>query len=80
MTLSDLGNIGEMLGGVAVLVTLVYLALQIRQNTRTMRSAAHHSANQLGVQINLVLGMNPAVARVLMAGPAKTPFQEPHEA
>ena len=80
MTLSDLGNIGEMLGGVAVLVTLVYLALQIRQNTRTMRSAAHHSANQLGVQINLVLGMNPAVARVLMAGSAKTPFQEPHEA
>ncbi len=80
MTLNDLGNIGELLGGVAVLVTLVYLAFQIRQNTRTMRSAAHHSVNQLGVQINLALGTDPTVARVLMTGSADTPFKEPHEA
>ncbi len=35
MTLSiqDLGAIGELLGSVAVLVTLVYLAMQTRQNT-----------------------------------------------
>jgi hypothetical protein len=79
MTLSDLGNIGETIGGIAVLATLVYLALQIRQNTRTMRAAAHHSANQLGVQINLALGTNPEVARVLMQGSAGVPELEPHQ-
>ena len=32
------------------------------------------------MQINLALGTNPAVARVLMAGSTRTPFEEPHEA
>jgi hypothetical protein len=33
MTIQDLGALGELLGSVAVLVTLIYLALQTRQNT-----------------------------------------------
>ena len=33
MTIQDLGALGELLGSVAVLVTLVYLTLQTRQNT-----------------------------------------------
>jgi hypothetical protein len=34
MTLSDLASIGSLVSGVAVLVSLVYLSLQIRQNAR----------------------------------------------
>ncbi len=34
VSIQDLGSLGEFLGGVAVVVSLVYLALQIRQNTR----------------------------------------------
>jgi hypothetical protein len=34
MSLEDLGNLGEFIAAVAVVVTLVYLAIQIRQNTR----------------------------------------------
>lgn len=34
MTIQDLGAIGELVGGVAVLVTLAYLAVQIKQNTK----------------------------------------------
>ena len=33
LTIQDLGAIGELLGSVAVLATLVYLTLQTRQNT-----------------------------------------------
>jgi len=33
MTIQDLGAIGDLVGGGAVLVTLIYLAIQIRQNT-----------------------------------------------
>ncbi len=39
MTLEDLGNLGDFVGGAAVIVTLVYLAVQIRQNTRMLRQA-----------------------------------------
>ncbi len=37
MTLSELGDLGDFLGGIGVIVTLVYLALQIRQNTEQIR-------------------------------------------
>ncbi len=37
MTLDNLGNIGELIGAIGVIVTLVYLAMQIRQNTGAFR-------------------------------------------
>ncbi len=36
LTIQDLGALGELLGSVAVLATLVYLALQTRQNTQAI--------------------------------------------
>jgi len=36
MTILELGALGEFLGSIAVLATLVYLSMQIRQNTRSM--------------------------------------------
>ena len=51
MDLTQLANLGEFIGGVAVLVTLAYLAVQVRQsraeirrNTETARSTAYHQA------------------------------------
>ena len=32
-----LGNLGDFIGGIAVVATLVYLALQIRQNTNSVK-------------------------------------------
>lgn len=37
MTLQDLGNLGEFTAAVAVLISLIYLAVQIRQNTRWVK-------------------------------------------
>ena len=34
MTIQDLGALGDMIGGVAVVASLIYLAIQIRQNTQ----------------------------------------------
>ncbi len=36
MTIMELGALGELLGAVGVIVTLAYLAVQIKQNTRSM--------------------------------------------
>ena len=33
MSLGDLANLGQIIGAIAVVVSLVYVALQIRQNT-----------------------------------------------
>lgn len=41
MQLSQLGALGEFMGGVAVLVTLVYLAVQIRQSRKLAETSVH---------------------------------------
>lgn len=50
MSIEALGNLGDFVGGVAVVITLIYLALQIRQNSRqiamntaTTQAAAYHA-------------------------------------
>jgi hypothetical protein len=35
-----LGNLGDFIGGIAVVVTLIYLAIQVRQNTIALRTAS----------------------------------------
>ena len=39
MELSQLADLGEFVGGVAVVVTLIYLAAQVRHNTRAVKAA-----------------------------------------
>ena len=43
MNWEALGAIGEIVGAVAVIATLGYLAVQIRQNTRSVRAATLQS-------------------------------------
>ena len=43
MTLSELGSVGEFVGAIAVLVTLVYLAIQIRQAMAATRAQVRQS-------------------------------------
>jgi len=39
LTLQDLGNIGELIAAIATIATLGYLALQIRQNAKSVQGA-----------------------------------------
>lgn len=43
LTAQLLGNFGEFSGAIAVVLTLGYLALQIRQNTRSVRASSFQS-------------------------------------
>jgi len=42
-----LGNFGEFFGAIAVVVTLIYLAGQLRQNTKALRSASYEHWNEI---------------------------------
>ena len=53
LTIQDLGALGELLGSVAVLFTLVYLAMQTRQNT--MAIEAQLDAARIGSSQQLYL-------------------------
>ncbi len=55
LTIQDLGALGELLGSVAVLATLVYLALQTRQNTTAI--AAQLDAAAIAANQNILLSV-----------------------
>lgn len=73
--LEDLGNLGDFLGGIGVVITLLYLALQIRQNNRLLKAetAAAHTRSiegtteELGNWIGGIVE-NREVAEVWMKG------------
>ena len=43
MTIQDWGSVGELVGAIATVATLVYLAIQIRTNTRIAKTSALQS-------------------------------------
>jgi hypothetical protein len=46
VNLEALGSIGDFVGGIGVVITLIYLALQIRQNTRQVEQSMQVSRAQ----------------------------------
>jgi hypothetical protein len=47
MNWESIGAIGEVGGAIGVVVTLIYLAGQLRQNTNALRSASYEHWNQI---------------------------------
>ena len=53
MTLADLGNLGEFIGSIGVVISLVYVGLQIRQNTEATRDMSAQNLTAAVSQTNL---------------------------
>lgn len=68
MTLQDLGSIGEFLGSLGVIISLIYLAIQIRQNTRSVRAATHQAFVEVNSSFAALLLNNDSMARVYRIG------------
>ncbi len=76
MGLSQLADLGELLGGIAVVASLVYLAAQIRQNTRTVKASTLHHNTELWSSLFFRLA-EPDLARAYVAGMAGQPDIKP---
>jgi hypothetical protein len=46
MTIAELGSVGELVGAIATVATLAYLAIQIRSTTRAVRTASAQSVHE----------------------------------
>ncbi len=64
MTLEDLGNIGDLVGGVGVILSLLYLAIQIRQSSRIARLNAHQTIGASMSGLLEKLGSDPELYRI----------------
>lgn len=79
MTIQDLGSIGELIGALGVIVSLVYLGVQIRQNTRSVRSASFQEAIRDVLSITDALATDRELARVYWKGIADFESLAPDE-
>ena len=68
MTLEDLANVGQVVSAIAVVISLAYLALQVRQNTASLRSDAYGRALDRISEMQGRFASDPAFARLWARG------------
>lgn len=68
MTIQDLGAIGELVGAVATVATLAYLAVQIRANTQMMRAQSRREHQSSNAQYAIALAQNSDLADIFNRG------------
>lgn len=75
VTLEDLGNIGEFIGAIGVVASLIYLALQIRQNshqitqnTNSVLGSVELEHTRLASDWLVTIAQNPELGRVWRLG------------
>ena len=83
VTLQDLGSIGEVVAAIATVATLVYLAIQIRHNTRgldqnneLLRLSYENHVREEGTQLRALLASDPVLASIWRRGLAADPAME----
>lgn len=70
MTIMELGALGELLGAIGVIVTLIYLSVQIRQNTRSMNESKRLAlAQTYQIRADALQGMLVQAAASQTIGP-----------
>ena len=62
-----LGNYGEFVGAIAIVITLIYLAVQLKQNTNSVKAAAYQDWVASNLGINMAMS-NPAQSQIVAAG------------
>ena len=68
MNWEAIGAIGEIAGALAVIVTLVYLSAQVRQNTKASRLAAIQAASENSSRFSELLASDPELSELVWRG------------
>ena len=68
MDIQDLGALGELVAAIATLATLIYLALQIRQSSRSVDAATEDGVTTRFNEINMLIGSDPKLGKILTLG------------
>jgi hypothetical protein len=68
MNWDAVGAIGEIVGALAVFLTLIYLALQIRQNTKAVQASAADASISKVTSVRQSMYENAEVSRIYVKG------------
>ena len=68
MNLAELASIGEIVSSIAVIISLVYLAMQIRQNTEAERTSTYQSIVSDFGALNNNMASTPELSDMFVRG------------
>jgi hypothetical protein len=68
MTLEDLGNIGEFVGAIGVILSLVFVGLPLSKNTKPLDDANTQTASSRVIELSLLLAGDAELARLWSDG------------
>ena len=68
MSLADLGSIGEFIGSIAVIISLIYVAIQVRDNTRQLVRSELNQAVSLNSTLRMTIGNSGEYATLIVKG------------
>ena len=80
MTLADLGNIGEFIASIGVLITLIYLAIQIRQNTDALKVQTRQALSETQFSNINLRATDPQLPMIIAKGTAGEPMTDEEQA
>ena len=65
MSIQELGSIGEFIAAIATIITLVYLAFQINQNTRAVRASMLEATGSRSMELAKFVAGDPELTRIV---------------
>lgn len=68
MTLTDISDIAQILAAIAVIPSLIFVGLQMRQNTRAVRAATSQAHASTYLDVMRSIGDSEEVSRIMMVG------------
>ena len=68
MSIQELGSIGEFVAAVVVVVTLIFLTLQMKQNTRAVKNSSALSGLKFWTDYSLPIAHDPVLVDIYVRG------------
>ena len=68
MTISELGSLGELVAALATVATLIYLAVQIRSNTRVSRVESRRTTTAQTLEFSSLIASSSEAASIFRRG------------
>jgi hypothetical protein len=68
MNWEAIGSIAEAAGVILVLVSILYLAVQVKQNTNAVKGASHHAVTDTFNAVSTLIAQNTEMARLYRLG------------
>ena len=76
MTLENINYVAQTVGVAAILVSMIFVSVQIRQNTRALKATSHHAITDSFNALNALIISDQNVARLWRLGMAGSTLDE----